>query len=124
MVEGSGCGPLGLGCVVGAVTKGALNVIALDMNDKKLELAKQMGANHAFNIKKVDALAEVLKLTDGDGCDVYVEAVRSSSSETFPPILILFALDWPSIRGYPGADHVAQTGNVPGIFCVQRPCYL
>lgn len=59
------------------MTKGALNVIALDMNNDKLALAKKMGANHVFNIKEVDAIAKVKELTDGDGCDVYVEAVSS-----------------------------------------------
>lgn len=45
------------------------------MDDTKLDLAKQMGANYAFNIKTENALARVKEVTGGHGCDVYVEAV-------------------------------------------------
>lgn len=67
-----------MGCVAGAHAKGALKIIALDANNDKLELAKQMGASHCFNISRGDAHRNVMEVTRYEGCDVYIEAVSYS----------------------------------------------
>ncbi len=69
----AGCGPIGLGMVAGAAAKGPAQVIALDMSDHKLALAKQCGATLTLNIGTDDVLAAVLDLTGGYGADVYLE---------------------------------------------------
>ena len=69
----AGCGPLGLGMIAAAKLKGPALLIAIDPNDDRLELAKLCGARLAINVKKEDAVARVLDLTDGLGCDVYIE---------------------------------------------------
>jgi threonine dehydrogenase-like Zn-dependent dehydrogenase len=69
----AGCGPIGLGMVAGAAAKSPAALIALDTADVKLDLARQCGATHAFNIARDDVLAEVLALTQGLGADVYLE---------------------------------------------------
>jgi threonine dehydrogenase-like Zn-dependent dehydrogenase len=48
-------------------------LIAIDPNDERLELAKLCGAHLGINVKKEDAVARVLDLTEGYGCDVYIE---------------------------------------------------
>jgi threonine dehydrogenase-like Zn-dependent dehydrogenase len=49
-------------------------LIALDLNDARLDMAKRCGADLGINPSKADAIDEVRKLTDGYGCDVYIEA--------------------------------------------------
>lgn len=70
----AGAGPLGLGMVAAARLKGPRLLIALDFSDERLETAKLCGADIGINPGKVDAVDEVLKLTEGYGCDVYIEA--------------------------------------------------
>lgn len=71
-----GCGMVGLGAVVRAALRGA-TVIAADLDDEKLELAKQLGATYTLNTKTEDAHERLMALTDGLGPDVIVEAVGS-----------------------------------------------
>lgn len=71
-----GCGMVGLGAVVRAALRGA-TVIAADLDDEKLELARQLGATHTLNTKSEDAHQRLMELTEGLGPDVIVEAVGS-----------------------------------------------
>jgi len=69
-----GCGMIGVGAIVRAALRGA-KVIAIDMDDTKLALAKRLGAAHTIN-SKTENLSEKLKeYTNGYGPDVVVEAV-------------------------------------------------
>ncbi len=70
----AGAGPLGLGMVVAARLKNPRLLIALDLNEQRLQIAKECGADLALNPSKIDVVDEVLKLTAGYGCDVYIEA--------------------------------------------------
>ena len=69
-----GVGGLGQSAVQLAKAFGALEVYAVDINEDKLNLAKQYGAI-PINSKKVDAAAEIKKLTHGKGVDVAVEMI-------------------------------------------------
>lgn len=69
----AGCGPIGLGMVAGARAKNPAHVIALDLSDAKLELARKCGADIVVNIGKEDASPIVMALTEGYGADVYLE---------------------------------------------------
>ena len=70
----AGAGPLGLGMIAAARLKTPRLLIALDLNDQRLEVAKACGADLGLNPTQVDVIDEVRKLTDGYGCDVYIEA--------------------------------------------------
>jgi erythritol/L-threitol dehydrogenase len=76
----AGAGPLGLGMVGPAKRKTPSKLIVLDLNDKRLELAKRMGADIVLNPAKEDVVAKVLELTDGYGCDVYIESTGHPAS--------------------------------------------
>lgn len=76
----SGCGPLGLGMVTYATTLKPKMLIALDRIDSRLDKAKEFGADMAWNIAKMDVYEEISKLTDGYGCDVYIETAGHPSS--------------------------------------------
>ena len=68
-----GCGPIGL-CGVGtAKINGASKVIAIDVFDQKLQVAKTMGADILINSKSEDAAARILAETEGRGADVVVD---------------------------------------------------
>ena len=72
-----GCGMVGMGAIVRASQRGA-TVIAADIDDHKLELAKTMGATYTVNTTSEDVHAKLQQITHGDGPDVIVEAVGSS----------------------------------------------
>ena len=76
----AGAGPIGLGLVAGAREKNPLKLIALDLDDDKLDLAKACGADIVINSTKEDAVAKIKELTDGYGCDVYLEGTGHPSA--------------------------------------------
>lgn len=76
----SGCGPLGLGMVAAARLRNPGCLVALDVVDSRLDVAKQCGADVVLNPAKDDVIAEMLKMTDGYGCDVYIEAAGHPAS--------------------------------------------
>ena len=69
-----GCGMIGVGAIVSAAIRGA-KVIAVDVDDKKLLLAKQLGADFAINTLKENLHECVMEITDNRGADVVIEAV-------------------------------------------------
>ena len=71
-----GCGMIGIGAIVRAALRGA-NVIAMDIDDEKLELARTMGARYTVNSKSEDVHAKLQQITAGFGPDVVIEAVGS-----------------------------------------------
>ena len=71
-----GCGMIGLGAIVRAAMRGA-TVIATDLDDDKLELAKRLGATYTINSAKENIHEKLCDITAGYGPDVVVEAVGS-----------------------------------------------
>ena len=70
-----GCGGVGCAAIHGARLAGASKVIAVDIDPRKLDLARQFGATHTVNSTEQDAVEAIRALTDGNGADVCVEAV-------------------------------------------------
>jgi S-(hydroxymethyl)mycothiol dehydrogenase len=70
-----GCGGVGDAAIVGAKLAGAAKVIAVDLDDAKLEWAKEFGATHTVNAGAEDPVEAIRALTDGNGADVCIEAV-------------------------------------------------
>ncbi len=75
-----GCGTLGLCMVAAERLKNPGLLIALDLIDSRLELAKQFGADIVMNPSKVDVVQEVRALTEGYGCDVLIEATGNAQA--------------------------------------------
>ena len=69
-----GCGMVGLGAVVRSALRGA-TVIAADIDDEKLALARQMGASYTINTMTEDVHSKLQEITAGAGPDVIIEAV-------------------------------------------------
>ena len=70
-----GCGGVGCGAVAGARLAGATRIIAVDLDDRKLEWAIQLGATHAVNGRSTDVVEAIKELTGGFGADVVIEAI-------------------------------------------------
>jgi S-(hydroxymethyl)mycothiol dehydrogenase len=70
-----GCGGVGSAAIAGARLANAAKIIAIDVDDQKLEWAKGMGATHTINAKGVDVVEAVQELTGGFGADVVIDAV-------------------------------------------------
>lgn len=76
----AGCGPIGLGMVAGAAAKSPAAVVALDVSDAKLELARLCGADLTLNIAETDVVTAIREMTDGYGADVYLEGTGHPSA--------------------------------------------
>ena len=70
-----GLGPVGQMAAVGARLLGAGLVIGVDNVPQRLELAKEYGADIVINYDEVDAVEEIMKITDGEGVDSAMESV-------------------------------------------------
>ena len=70
-----GCGGVGDGAIAGAYLAGAHTIIAVDVDDRKLEWARGFGATHVINSRNADPVAGIQELTGGNGADVVIEAL-------------------------------------------------
>jgi len=95
-----GAGMIGLLAVQAVKAAGATRVIAVDINDKRLAVAKSLGATDVFNSKMVDVPAAIRELTEGRGADFALEVVGASET-------IQTAVD--AVRK---GGHVTLVGNV------------
>jgi S-(hydroxymethyl)mycothiol dehydrogenase len=70
-----GCGGVGNAAVMGSRLAGATTIVAVDIDDRKLEWARNLGATHTVNSKDTDAVEAIKELTGGFGVDVAIDAV-------------------------------------------------
>lgn len=75
-----GCGGIGLNAIQGARIVGALQIIAVDVDARKLEYAQTMGATHLINARDHDPVAAIKDLTGGKGVDYAFEAIGLTST--------------------------------------------
>lgn len=76
----AGAGPLGLLMVQVARLKTPKKLVVIDLLDDRLELARQYGADVTINPKQENALEVIKSLTNGYGCDVYIEATGAPAA--------------------------------------------
>lgn len=70
-----GCGGVGDAAIAGAALAGASTIVAVDIDDQKLEWAKGFGATHTVNSTQEDPVEKIRELTGGNGVDVAIEAI-------------------------------------------------
>ena len=73
-------GPIGLCATAGARLAGATTIIAVDGVPARMEVSRRMGADHVVDFKAVDPVAEIMRLTDGRGVDVAIEALGTQAT--------------------------------------------
>jgi hypothetical protein len=72
-----GCGIVGMGAIASAVNSGA-EVIAIDIDETKLEIAKKIGVAHTINTSNENLHDVLMRITNDDGPDVIIEAVGNA----------------------------------------------
>ena len=70
-----GCGGVGAAAIAGARLAGAATIIAVDVDDRKLATALELGATETVNSSELDAVEAIQRLTGGFGADVVIDAV-------------------------------------------------
>ena len=70
-----GCGGVGCAAIAGARLAGAHTIVAVDVDDRKLARARELGATHVCNSTTQDPVEYVRSVTDGNGADLCIEAV-------------------------------------------------
>ncbi|MFC8130297.1 S-(hydroxymethyl)mycothiol dehydrogenase [Streptomyces sp. NPDC057302] len=75
-----GCGGVGNAAIAGASLAGARRVIAVDLDEAKLDGATRFGATHTVNSRRTDPVEAVRELTGGFGVDVAIDAVGTPST--------------------------------------------
>jgi S-(hydroxymethyl)mycothiol dehydrogenase len=70
-----GCGGVGNAAIAGARLAGAHTIVAVDLDDRKLEWATEFGATHTVNSATTDPVEYIKSVTNGNGADVCIEAV-------------------------------------------------
>lgn len=78
-------GPIGLCATAGAKLKGATRIIVVDTVAARLNVAKHLGADTVIDFRKVNPIDEIMRITDGRGADVAIEAL--GTQETFESCL-------------------------------------
>jgi threonine dehydrogenase-like Zn-dependent dehydrogenase len=73
-------GPIGLCATAGARLMGATTIIAVDTVPARLETARRLGADHVVDFKAEDPVAAVMRITDGRGADVAIEALGTQAT--------------------------------------------
>ena len=77
-----GCGGVGSAALLGAALAGARRVIAVDVDQRKLDWAREFGATDVINSLEADPVEGVRELTEGNGADVVIEAVGRPETYT------------------------------------------
>ncbi|WP_415954009.1 S-(hydroxymethyl)mycothiol dehydrogenase [Streptomyces sp. KLOTTS4A1] len=70
-----GCGGVGNAAIAGSRLAGAARIIAVDLDDRKLDKARTIGATHTVNSRTTDPVEAIRELTGGHGADVVIDAV-------------------------------------------------
>lgn len=97
-----GCGFMGLLTIAGLSHSGAKNIVALDIQDDRLELAKKFGATDTINPMKGDLKKEMLGLTDNKGFDLVVEITGSLKGLKTATAIVKYA----DLLGYEGRGKI------------------
>lgn len=100
-----GCGGVGNAAIAGAALAGATTIVAVDVDDRKLEWAKGFGATHIVNARNQDVVQTVRELTRGFGADVVIEAVgrpetylQAFSARDLAGTVVLVGVPTPDMR--------------------------
>lgn len=73
-------GPIGLCATAGAHLCGATTIIAVDAVAARMEVARKLGADHVVDFRKTDSVEEIMRITNGRGVDVAIEALGTQAT--------------------------------------------
>jgi S-(hydroxymethyl)glutathione dehydrogenase/alcohol dehydrogenase len=110
-----GCGGVGLNCIQGARLCGASTIVAIDVNPKKLQLARRFGATHEL-LSSPQVTQQIRDLTDGRGVDHAIEAVGVSSLQE---LALQLARPGGTVT-LAGLSPMGSSTNLPGAVIVRQ----
>jgi S-(hydroxymethyl)mycothiol dehydrogenase len=100
-----GCGGVGDGAILGARLAGAGTIIAVDIDDRKLQWAREFGATHVINSGATDPVEGIRELTGGFGADVVIEAIgrpetykQAFTARDLAGVVVLVGVPTPDMR--------------------------
>jgi alcohol dehydrogenase len=73
-------GPIGLCATAGARLNGATTIIGVDTHSVRMQMARRLGADHTVDFRQTDPVKEILRITDGRGVDVAIEALGTQAT--------------------------------------------
>ena len=73
-------GPIGLCATVGAKLMGATSIIGVETVPERMAVARRLGADHVIDFRKLDPVDEIMRLTNGRGVDVAIEALGTQAT--------------------------------------------
>lgn len=73
-------GPIGLCATAGARLMGASTIIAVEAIPARMDIARTLGADHVIDFTKADPVEEIMRLTDGRGADIAIEALGTQAT--------------------------------------------
>jgi threonine dehydrogenase-like Zn-dependent dehydrogenase len=73
-------GPIGLCATAGARLMGATTIISVDSVAPRMKMSRTLGADHCIDFRRSDPVEEIMKLTDGRGVDVAIEALGTQAT--------------------------------------------
>ena len=85
-----GCGMIGIGAIFGALLQGC-QIIAIDIDDKKLELMKSYGVKYTINSLTQNVIEEINKISNNKGANLVIEAVGNAQTYTMAIDIASFA---------------------------------
>ena len=115
-----GCGGVGDAAIAGARLAGAHTIIGVDIDDRKLEWAREFGATHTINSTRTEPVERIRELTGGNGVNVAIEAVGTPEtyrqafySRDLAGQLVLVGVPNPTMRvEFPMLDVFARGGSL------------
>jgi S-(hydroxymethyl)mycothiol dehydrogenase len=115
-----GCGGVGDAAIAGALLAGASTIVAVDIDDRKLDLARKFGATHVVNSTKTDPVEAIRAATGGFGADVVIEAIgrpetyeQAFYSRDLAGTVVLVGVPSPEMRlDLPLIDYFGRGGSL------------
>lgn len=107
-----GCGPIGIYAQMVAKQSGAESVVAVDITNERLDLAKKMGADVVLNAKETDVVEAVEAFTKGFGADIVVELTGSPAAVTSATRVLRRGGDLVFVGLFSGPVEIDLTGDI------------
>ena len=111
----AGAGAVGLAAVMAARVASCTTIVAVDLQDSRLELARELGATHTVNSRTADMAVELSSITGGEG-------VNYALDTTGVPAVVTGAAGALSIRGTLAVLAAARPGTKPPSTSTSLPC--
>lgn len=101
-----GAGPIGLITMLVARSYGVSTIVMVDVSEYRINKARELGATHVFDNSRMEAVDQILKLTNGAGTDFVIDTTGSSKACMTAPMIAsrggrIALVGWPETGSFP-----------------------